>query len=130
MPLPTAYFASNRTKDVDVNIESYVDADFANSVDDRHSIYGYAFMLAGGQLAGHSVQWKQNTWRQQRPHRKRCSYDFYWKRWVSMWLHPLYFARITRLASALLIIQEIIVTLNRSTTGTTTLSEKVYKGVI
>ena len=34
VPLPTAYFASNRSKDVDVNIESFVDADFANSIDD------------------------------------------------------------------------------------------------
>ena len=47
MPLPTAYFAPNRSKDVDVNIESYVDADFANNIDDRHSIFGYVFMLAG-----------------------------------------------------------------------------------
>ena len=38
--------ASNRSKDVDVNIESY--ADFDNSIDGRHSISGYAFMLAGG----------------------------------------------------------------------------------
>ena len=52
MPLPTAYFASNRSKNVDVNIESNVDADFANSVDDRHSISAYTFMLAGVQLVG------------------------------------------------------------------------------
>ena len=38
MPLPTAFFASNRAKDVDDNIESYADADFANSVNGRHSI--------------------------------------------------------------------------------------------
>ena len=54
MPLPNAYFASNRSKDVDVNIESYVDADFANSIDDRHSISGYAFMLAGGPISWQS----------------------------------------------------------------------------
>ena len=52
MPLPTAFFTSNRSKDVNVNIESYVDADFANSVNDRHSISGYAFMLVVGPLAG------------------------------------------------------------------------------
>ena len=34
MLLPTAHFASNRTKDADVNIESYVNTDFANSVND------------------------------------------------------------------------------------------------
>ena len=34
----TAYFTPNRSKDVDANIESQVDADFANCVDDRHSI--------------------------------------------------------------------------------------------
>ena len=46
MPLPT----SNLSKDVDVNIESCVDADFANGVDDRYSISGYACMLAGGPI--------------------------------------------------------------------------------
>ena len=50
MPLPTAYFASNRSKDVNVNIESF-DVDFTNSIDDRNSISGYAFMLAGGPQA-------------------------------------------------------------------------------
>ena len=54
MPLPAAYFSSNRSKDVDVNIESYVDAHFANSVDDRPSISGYAFMLAGGPISWQS----------------------------------------------------------------------------
>ena len=51
MLLPTA---SNRSKDVDFNIESYVDTDFANSVDGRHSISGYAFMLAGGPISWQS----------------------------------------------------------------------------
>ena len=41
-------FALNYSKDVNVNIESYKDFDFANSIDHRHSISGYAFMLAGG----------------------------------------------------------------------------------
>ena len=48
MPSPTAYFASKRPRDVDLSLESYVDADFANCVDDRHFILGYAFFLAGG----------------------------------------------------------------------------------
>ena len=30
MPLPTAYFSSKRPRDVDVSLESYGDADFAN----------------------------------------------------------------------------------------------------
>ena len=54
MALPTAYFASNHSKDIDVNIDSYVDADFANSIDGRHSISGYAFMLAGGPISWQS----------------------------------------------------------------------------
>ena len=40
MPLPTVYFSSKRPRDVNVSLESYVDADFANCIDDRHSIYG------------------------------------------------------------------------------------------
>ena len=48
LPLPTAFYTSNRSKDVEINIESYVDADFANSVNDLHSVSGYAFLLAGG----------------------------------------------------------------------------------
>ena len=54
MPLPTAYFASKRPRDVDVSLESYVDADFANCIDDRHSISGYAFLLAGGPISWQS----------------------------------------------------------------------------
>ena len=54
LPLPTGYFASNRSKDVDVNIESYVDVDFANSIDDRHSISGYALILAGRTISWQS----------------------------------------------------------------------------
>ena len=49
MQLPSAYFASNRLKDVDVNIESHVDADFANVIDDRH-----AFLFAGGPISRQS----------------------------------------------------------------------------
>ena len=51
MPLPKAYFASNWSKDVEVNIKSYVDADFANSIDGRHPISVYAFMLSGGPVS-------------------------------------------------------------------------------
>ena len=54
MPLPTAFYTSNQSKYVEVNIESYVDADFANSVDNRHSISGYAFLLAGGPISWQS----------------------------------------------------------------------------
>ena len=54
-PLPTAYFASNRSKDDYDSIESYVDADFANSIDDRHSIFGYACMLAGSPISLQSM---------------------------------------------------------------------------
>ena len=46
MQLPSAYFASMRPRDVDVSLESYVDADFANCVDDHHTISGYALFLA------------------------------------------------------------------------------------
>ena len=52
MPLPTAYFVSNRSKDVDVNIKSYADIDFADSVSYSHSISGYAFMQADGLIVG------------------------------------------------------------------------------
>ena len=51
MPLPTAFFSSKRPRNVDVSLESYVDADFANCIDDRHSISGYAFLLAGGPVS-------------------------------------------------------------------------------
>ena len=54
MPLPTAYFTSKRPRDVDVSLESYADADFANCIDDRHSISGYAFLLAGGPISWQS----------------------------------------------------------------------------
>ena len=54
MPLPTSSYASNRSKNVDVNIELYVDAAFANSIDDIHSISGYAFMLARGLVSWQS----------------------------------------------------------------------------
>ena len=54
MPLPAAYFASKRPRDVDVSLESYVDVDFANCVDDRHSISEYAFFLAGGPISWQS----------------------------------------------------------------------------
>ena len=37
-----------------MNIKSYVDADFANSVDSRHSISGYAFMMASGPISWQS----------------------------------------------------------------------------
>ena len=47
MPLLNAYFSSKRPRD-DVSSESYVDAHFANCIDDGHSIFGYAFLLAGG----------------------------------------------------------------------------------
>ena len=48
------YFSSERPRDVDVSLESYVDADFANCFDDRHSISGYAFLLAGGPISWQS----------------------------------------------------------------------------
>ena len=35
-------------------ILNYVDADFANSVDDGNSISGYAFMMAGGPISWQS----------------------------------------------------------------------------
>ena len=40
MPLPIAYFASKRPRDVDVSLESYIDSDFANCIDDRQFISG------------------------------------------------------------------------------------------
>ena len=52
MPLPTVYFASNRSKDADMNIESCVDVDFANSIDDEHSISDMYLCWRVGQLAG------------------------------------------------------------------------------
>ena len=54
MPLPTTYFSSKRPRDVDVSLESYVDADVANCIDDHHSISGYAFLLAGGPISWQS----------------------------------------------------------------------------
>ena len=51
MPLPTAYFSARRPRDVEVPLESYVDADFANCINDCHSISGYAFLLAGGPIS-------------------------------------------------------------------------------
>ena len=39
---------------MDVSLESYVDTDFANCFDDRHSISGYAFLLAGGPISWQS----------------------------------------------------------------------------
>ena len=54
MPEPTAYFVPKRLRDVDVSLESYVDADFGNCIDDRHSISGYAFFLAGGPISWQS----------------------------------------------------------------------------
>ena len=54
MSFLTAYFSSKRPRDVDVSLESYVDADFANCVDDRHSISGYAFFLPGGLIGWQS----------------------------------------------------------------------------
>ena len=51
MPRPTAYFSSKRPRDVDVSLVSYVDADFANCIDDRHSISGYAFLLVGDPIS-------------------------------------------------------------------------------
>ena len=54
MPLPTAYFSAKRPRDVDLSLESYVDADFANCIDGRHSISGYAFLLAGGPISWQS----------------------------------------------------------------------------
>ena len=34
-----------------MSLESYVDADFANCVDDHHFISGYEFFLAGGPIS-------------------------------------------------------------------------------
>ena len=50
MPLPTAYFVSKRPRDVDMPLHSY-DADFTNFVNDRHSVSGYAFLLAGDPIS-------------------------------------------------------------------------------
>ena len=54
MPFTTVYFTSNRSKGVDINIESYVDAAFANRVDNIYSISGYALMIAGGPISRQS----------------------------------------------------------------------------
>ena len=37
-----------------MSLESYVDADFANCVDDRHSISGYVYLLAGSPISWQS----------------------------------------------------------------------------
>ena len=39
---------------MDVSLESYVNAEFANCNDDRHSLSGYAFLLAGGPISWQS----------------------------------------------------------------------------
>ena len=54
MSLPPAYFSSERPRDVDVSLESYMDADLAKCIDDRHTISGYAFLLAGGPISWQS----------------------------------------------------------------------------
>ena len=37
-----------------MSLEPYVDADFANCIDDRYSISGYTFLLAGGLISWQS----------------------------------------------------------------------------
>ena len=54
LPLPTANFSVKRHRDVNVSLESYVDADFASCIDDRHPISGFAFLLAGGPVSWQS----------------------------------------------------------------------------
>ena len=66
MHLPTAYFSSKKPRDVDVSLESYVDADFANCIDIRHSISGYAFLMAGDLI----------SW-QSRSQATHCSPEYY-----------------------------------------------------
>ena len=72
MSLPTAYFS----RDVDVSLESYVDADIAYCIDDRHSTSGYAFLLAGG-----PISWQSSIWRKLQLHRRLSGYDSYWRSW-------------------------------------------------
>ena len=80
MPLPTAFFSSKRPRDVDVTLESYVDADFANCIDDRHSISGYTSLLAEGPISWQSRSHPTvalSTMERLQLHRKHSGYVFY-----------------------------------------------------
>ena len=46
-----AYFSFKRPQCADSNLVSYVDADFVNSIDDRHSVSGYVFFLYRGPIS-------------------------------------------------------------------------------
>ena len=54
MPLPTAYFSLKRPRDADVSLESYMDDDFANCIDDRHMHPFLQEVLSAGSQ-GHSL---------------------------------------------------------------------------
>ena len=52
IPLPTVHFTLKRPTNVDVTLDSYVDADFTNCFDNRISIPGFSFFLWEALLAG------------------------------------------------------------------------------
>ena len=47
---PSAYASSYFPGTAKVNLTGFRDADFANNIDDRRSITGYVFLLAGAPL--------------------------------------------------------------------------------
>jgi hypothetical protein len=52
---PFAYSSHYFPGSANVNLVGYSDADFANSVDDRRSITGYVFLLAGAPLSWNTM---------------------------------------------------------------------------
>ena len=53
--MPQGYFDSRCPDEVaEQTLNVYVDADFANALDDRHSVTGYLFLMAGGPISWQS----------------------------------------------------------------------------
>jgi hypothetical protein len=53
---PTGYVSSYNVSVTNLSVDGFVDADFANNLDDRRSITGYVFMMAGA-----PISWQSNS---------------------------------------------------------------------
>jgi len=51
---PMGYVSSSHSDATNMRLDGYVDSDFANNLDDRRSITGYIFLLAGGPVSWQS----------------------------------------------------------------------------
>jgi len=51
---PLGYVSSSHSSLTNVRVDAFVDSDFANSIDDRRSITGYVYYMAGGPVSWQS----------------------------------------------------------------------------